>query len=231
MSCAMNLRIFFQYLSIFVLHFSLLSSQNGILNVGFDIDDTILFSRDVFLNLPEDKRNPVEYGWINSHDEDYSLFMTPTVELVHFFYKNGHNVFFITSRSNPSGNILAKFLSDELMFPVEVNKNLFFSPKERIKGKRFTTKQRIMKRLRLDLFYGDADTDMIAALKAGVHPVRIVRHKKSIVSYGSNYFGNTIENTTPKNPFTLEDLNIFYSSNVGIFGESIYPIIWEGPLE
>ena len=82
MSCAMNLRIFFQYLSIFVLHFSLLSSQNGILNVGFDIDDTILFSRDVFLNLPEDKRNPVEYGWINSHDEDYSLFMTPTVELV-----------------------------------------------------------------------------------------------------------------------------------------------------
>ena len=27
----------------------------------------------------------------------------------------------------------------------------------------------------------------------------------------------------------IEDLNIFYSSNVGIFGESIYPIFWEGP--
>ena len=88
-----------------------------------------------------------------------------------------------------------------------------------------------MKRLRLDLFYGDADTDMIAALKAGVHPVRIVRHKDSIVTYGSNYFGNTIDITSPKNPFSLKDLNIFYSSNVGIFGESIYPIIWEGPLE
>ena len=213
------------------LYFSLLFAQNGILNVGFDIDDTILFSRDVFLNLPEDKRNPTDYGWINSHDEDYSLFMTPTVELVHFFHKNGHKVFIITARSNPNGNILAKFLTEELMFPVEVNKNLFFSPKERISGKRYTTKQRIMKRLRLDLFYGDADTDMIAALKAGVHPVRIVRHKDSIVSYGSNYFGNTIDSISPKNPFSLKDLNIFYSSNVGIFGESIYPIIWEGPLE
>ena len=86
-----------------------------------------------------------------------------------------------------------------------------------------------MKRLGLDLFYGDADTDMIAALKAGVHPVRVVRHKTSIISYGSNYFGNTIDKVSPKNPFSMEDLNIFYSSNVGIFGESIYPIFWEGP--
>ena len=229
MGLNMNLSTLSQLLGTFALNFSLLFSQNGILNVGFDIDDTILFSRDVFLNLPEDKRKPVDYGWINTHDEDYSLFMAPTVELVHFFHENGHNVFFITARSNPKGKALAEFLSDELMFPIEVNKNLFFSPKERIKGKRYTTKQRIMKRLRLDLFYGDADTDMIAALKAGVHPVRIVRHKDSIVSYGSNYFGNTIDNTSPKNPFTLEDLNIFYSSSVGIFGESIYPIIWEGP--
>ena len=30
-------------------------SNPGILNVGFDVDDTILFSRDVFLNIPESK--------------------------------------------------------------------------------------------------------------------------------------------------------------------------------
>ena len=225
MNWSLKLRIIIQT----NLYFSLLFAQNGILNVGFDIDDTILFSRDVFLNLPEDKRNPTDYGWINSHDEDYSLFMTPTVELVHFFHKNGHKVFFITARSNPNGNILAKFLTEELLFSVEMNKNLFFSPKERINGKRYTTKQRIMKRLRLDLFYGDADTDMIAALKASVHPVRIVRHKNSIVTYGSNYFGNTLKGDVPETPFSNNDLKIFYKSNVGIFGESIYPIIWEGP--
>ena len=226
---SMKFRFIFRVIAI--VYSSFIFAQNGILNVGFDIDDTVLFSRDVFLNLPEDKRNPVDWGWINSNDKNYSLLMTPTVDLIHFFHKNGHNIFFITARSKPKGKNLANFLTDKLMFPVEVNKNLFFSPRETIKGTRYTTKQRTMKRLRLDLFYGDADTDMIAALKAGVHPVRVVRHKASIVSYGSNYFGNTIDKISPKNPFTLKDLNIFYSSNVGIFGESIYPIFWEGPPE
>ena len=32
---------------------SLALASSGILNVGFDIDDTILFSRDVFLNIPK----------------------------------------------------------------------------------------------------------------------------------------------------------------------------------
>ena len=225
----MKFRFIFRVIAI--VYSSFIFSQNGILNVGFDIDDTVLFSRDVFLNLPEDKRNPTDWGWINSHDKDYSLLMTPTIDLIHFFHNNGHNIFFITARSKPKGKNLANFLTDKLMFPVEVNKNLFFSPKETIKGTRYTTKQRIMKRLRIDIFYGDADTDMIAALKAGVHPVRVVRHKASIVSYGPNYFGNTIDKISPKNPFSLKDLNIFYSSNVGIFGESIYPIFWEGPPE
>ena len=227
MRLSMKFRFIFKV--IVIVYSSFLFAQNGILNVGFDIDDTVLFSRDVFLNLPEDKRNPTDWGWINSHDDDYSQLITPTVDLIHFFQNNGHNIFFITARSKPKGKNLANFLTDKLMFPVEVNKNLFFSPRETIKGTRYTTKQRIMKRLRLDLFYGDADTDMIAALKAGVHPVRVVRHKASIISYGPNYFGNTIDKISPKNPFSMEDLNIFYSSSVGIFGESIYPILWEGP--
>ena len=214
---------------IYILYFSLVVAQPGILNVGFDVDDTILFSRDVFLSLPDDKRDPVDYGWINSHDKEFSLFITPTVELINYFHSNGHNVFFLTSRSGTKGNILAEFLADELGFSIGVNKNLFFSPKETIKGKRYTTKHRLMKRLKLDLYYGDADTDMIAALKAGVHPVRVVRHETSIVEYGSNYFGNTNKGNSAQTPFTKDDLKLFYNSNVGIFGESIYPIIWTGP--
>ena len=214
---------------IYILYFSLVVAQPGILNVVFYFDDTILFSRDVFLSLPDDKRDTVDYGWINSHDKEFSLFITPTVELINYFHTNGHNVFFITARPGTKGNILAEFLADELGFSVRVNKNLFFSPKETIKGKRYTTKHRLMKRLKLDLFYGDADTDMIAALKAGVHPVRVVRHETSIVEYGSNYFGNTNKGNSAQTPFTKDDLKLFYNSNVGIFGESIYPIIWTGP--
>jgi len=170
-------------IKLYIFSFSFIFAQNGILNVGFDIDDTVLFSRDVFLNLPDDKQNPIDYGWINSHDSDYSIYITPTVELINYFRSNGHNVFFITARPGQNGNILAEFLTAGLGFPVEVNKNLFFSPKQTIKGKRFTTKHRLMKRLKLDLFYGDADSDMIAALKAGVHPVRVVRNEASVIEY------------------------------------------------
>ena len=201
----------------------------GILNVGFDIDDTILFSRDVFLNIPESKSNPTDYGWVNMQDEKLSLFIEPTVELVKYFIKNGHNVFFITARSGENGHYLAKFLSDGLGLDVIINENLFFCPKESINDKRFTTKHYQMKKLNLDLFYGDADTDMIAALKASVHPVRIVRHNESIEQYGNNYFGNVKDVEKDRNPFQMNDLKIFYSKSVGIYGESIYPIIWKGP--
>ena len=98
-----SIKFRFIFRVIAIVYSSFIFSQNGILNVGFDIDDTVLFSRDVFLNLPEDKRNPVDWGWINSHDKDYSLLMTPTVDLIHFFHNNGHNIFFITARSKPKG--------------------------------------------------------------------------------------------------------------------------------
>ena len=81
----------------------------------------------------------------------------------------------------------------------------------------------------IDLFYGDSDTDMIAALKAGVHPVRVIRNEASIIEYGSNYFGNTLKGDSPEAPFSNNELKIFYKSKIGVFGESIYPIIWKGP--
>ena len=99
----LSVRYWTVFQNIFIVIFltiSSLYSKNGILRVGFDVDDTVLFSRDVFLNLPEDKQSPTDWSWINSHDEDFSLIMEPTVELVHFFRDNGHKVFFITARHN-----------------------------------------------------------------------------------------------------------------------------------
>ncbi|NOZ04454.1 MAG: hypothetical protein GXO92_07625 [FCB group bacterium] len=206
-----------------------LNAQPGILKVGFDLDDTILYSRYVFENAPLDEQGRLDYGWINRHDRQYSILIDPTVKLVKYFLSHGHEVYFITARSGQDGDQLARFLSDVLGFQVVVDKNLFFTPKEEIGGKRFTTKQRVMKALNLDIFYGDADTDIIAALKADVHPVRIVRHPSSIKQYGSNYFGNTLIGTTDEAPFTASDLEQFYNARVGFLGETIYPIVWEGP--
>ena len=77
---------------------SLTLASSGILNVGFDIDDTILFSRDVFQNIPENRKNPIDYSWVNEQDEKLSVFIEPTVELINYFSENGHNLFFYNSK-------------------------------------------------------------------------------------------------------------------------------------
>ena len=124
---------------------------------------------------------------------------------------------------------MAVFLSEQLGFPVVKDRNLFFEPKEYVDEFRYTTKHRRIKALGLDIFYGDSDTDIVAAMKAGVHPVRVVRHQSSIDQYGKNYFGNTNDGNSTKAPFSKTDLEQFYRGSVGVFGEAIYPLIWDSP--
>ena len=143
-------------------------AQPGILNIGFDIDDTVLYSEVNFQTYIKENGYPVNYGWINQNDKNFSFPITPTFDLIHFFRSKGHNVFYITARPGTNGEDLAKFLTKELGYKVEKDVDLFFMPKERIGDNRFTTKHKKMKELGLDLFYGDSDTDIIAALKAGV---------------------------------------------------------------
>jgi hypothetical protein len=181
----------------------------------------------MFVVAPNTAEGKVDYSWINRHDQDYSLIIEPVKTLIHFFRAHGHDVYFITARPGVNGEHVADFLERKLGFEIEVNKNLFFSPKESLGEHRYTTKHKLMQKLNIDIFYGDSDTDMIAAIKADVHAVRIVRSDSSIVEYGSNYFGNTLNPEEPKAPFDRDDLEKFYQANIGVFGESIYPITWD----
>lgn len=207
----------------------MLFAQPGIMKVGFDIDDTVLYSRYVFEDAPRNEHNRLDFGWINSRDRELSIPITPTITLIRYFHLNGHEVYFITARSGENGHFVAEFLSDVVGFNVEVGKNLFFSPKQYIDGHKFTTKHKVMTYLGLDIYYGDSDSDIMAAIKADVYPVRMVRHQSSVDVYGRNYFGDTIKDKSMKNPFSGDDLKLFYQAKVGMFGESIYPILWVGP--
>ena len=207
-------------------------AQPGIMKIGFDIDDTVLYSRYVFQDAPRDKNNHLDFGWINSRDRELSIPIAPTITLVRYFHLNGHEVYFITARSGENGHFVAEYLSDVVGFDVKEGINLFFSPKEKIDGNKFTTKHKVMKYLDLDMYYGDSDSDIMAAIKADVYPIRIVRHHSSVKQYSSNYFGNTLlKDKSIKTPFNSHDLKLFYDANVGMFGESIYPILWDGPEE
>jgi len=220
-------RIIIKNICLLILVSSISFSQTGKLKIGFDIDDTTLYSERAFVVAPKTETGRTDYSWINTHDKEYSLLIDPVITLIHFFRAHGHEVFFITARPGPNGDSVAVFLSKSLNFDVKVDSNLFFSPKEYVNGFKYTTKHRKMNELDLDIYYGDSDTDIIAAIKADVHPVRIVRSNASIKEYGGNYFGNTHDGESDAAPFIKRDLKYFYKAKVGIFGESIYPITWK----
>jgi acid phosphatase (class B) len=205
---------------------SSLFAQTGQLRIGFDIDDTTLFSERGFVIAPRTESGGVDYGWINTHDKEFSLLIEPVITLIEYFRAHGHEVYFITARPGINGDSVAVFLSKNLNFDVKVDSNLFFTPKENIGDFRYTTKHRKMKELKLDIYYGDSDTDIVAAIRADVHPVRVIRSDESIKEYGGNYFGNTLDGNSVKAPFSRKELKMFYKAKVGIYGESIYPIKW-----
>ena len=217
-------RLLIKQIILFIFISSISFSQTGKLKIGFDIDDTTLYSERAFVVAPKTETGRTDYSWINTHDKEYSLLIDPVITLINYFRANGHDVFFITARPGPNGDSVAVFLSKNLKFDVKVDSNLFFSPKEYVNGFKYTTKHRKMKELDLDIYYGDSDTDIIAAIKADVHPVRIVRSNASIKEYSGNYFGNTHDGKSAEAPFTKCDLHKFYKAKVGIYGESIYPI-------
>ncbi len=155
----------------------------------------------------------------------------PTETLIHYFLAHGHEVNFITARPGINGESLAEFLNSVLNIEVKMDSNLYFCPKEFVGDFRFTTKHRKMNDLDIDIYYGDSDTDIVAAIKADVHPVRIVRNDESIKEYGGNYFGDTNKGNSAKSPFDKIDLKMFYDAGVGLYGESIYPITWSPPKD
>jgi acid phosphatase class B len=210
----------------FIFTCSFLFGQVGKLRVGFDIDDTVLYSERGFVVAPRNTEGKLDYGWINTHDKDFSVFIEPVVTLIEYFRAYGHEIYFITARPEINGEHVAEYLTENLGFMIRKGENLIFTPKETVGEFRYTTKHKIMQKLDLDIYYGDSDTDMIAAIKADVHGVRIIRSDLSIAEYGTNYFGNTLKPGNPESPFSREDINLFYQTGVGLFGESIYPITW-----
>ncbi len=206
----------------------------GQLKVGFDIDDTILFSRDNFLKAPHSSEDPdhVDFGWVNTHDSLYSVTIQPIADLVSFLKAGGHEVYFITARPGTNGKAVGRHLTRELGFPVVLGENLYFSAKKKdpVSGNKFTTKHELISKLGLHIFFGDSDTDIIAASIAGVRAVRVVRDARSVEAYSKNYFGNTKSESGPQAPYAEDDYQKFLSAGVGPYGETIYPIYFVEPV-
>lgn len=145
--------------------------------VGFDIDDTVLFSSPCFYYGQQKYspgsegylRNPKFWQEINAGCDEYSVPKQAARAVIELHKQRGDTIYFITGRPATQGEqltaILQRTFGISRMQPV-----VFTSGPE---------KTRFIHDRGLKLYYGDADSDITSAQAAGARPVRIMRAANS----------------------------------------------------
>ncbi len=134
------------------------------LKVGFDYDDTLIFSTPAFRAGVASGQEPYSEEYWRVVNQSFNLEKKKLVPVtVALGYKIlGFDVVIITARQGYGGEKLQehwKWLAKEFYF-------------ERNKAE-------ILKRNRFVAFFGDSDSDITEALGAGVRPIRVKRSPKS----------------------------------------------------
>lgn len=156
---------------------------NGPVAVGFDVDDTALFTSPGYFYLERNADGPTGTNRYGDHpldnpeaiadlNREYDKFALPkraTAELIALHLRRGDDIWFITARPVPPTEIvtglLQRYYCISNMHPV-----IFLDGKP--KGPK-------IRELGLALYYGDGDGDMTAALSAGARPIRFLRSAMS----------------------------------------------------
>jgi acid phosphatase (class B) len=192
----------------------------GVTAVGFDIDDTLLFSTPTFARgfatggLP--KPDDVVF-WTATNGCDggcsevqltlpdgttrtlpanaASTVKAQALELVDYHRSLGQEVYAITARPDINGDPLRAYLEAELGIDRD---HVFFEPDIDQPGNPAGKTDRIAS-LALGVFYGDADSDITDARKANVRAVRFQRSPRSsnrkdgrLNKYHPGYYGEPI---------------------------------------
>ncbi len=160
------------------------------MTVGFDIDDTVLFSSHCFY-YGKQKWSPDGYEYLHNQDfwdyvadgcDESSIPKDAARALIQMHIERGDQVMFLTGRtpakdSDPEvidqlGKILEKTFSIPNMKPV------MYSRATVQEGFEYD-KTPFIKEANMQLFYGDSDGDILAAREAGIRGIRIVRAASS----------------------------------------------------
>jgi len=172
-------------------------------SVGFDIDDTLLFSTPSFTRAFVTGGTPAPTDtlfWTHANRCDAGCAAetitlangttkqlpanTPSsvkarvLELVEYHRAHGAEVYAITARPDVEGNALRAYVEAELGIAAD---HLFFEPDIDQPGNPAGKTDR-MQQLSLDVFYGDSDSDITDARKvqgATVKGIRVLRSPKS----------------------------------------------------
>lgn len=149
--------------------------------VGFDIDDTVLFSTPGFYRGKQEfSPNGFSYlheqkFWdkMNCEWEKFSLPKQIGKELIAMHQKRGDQIYFITGRTASKCEITTQYLKD--VFGIKNMHKVIFAGSSKTEF----TKTPYIKENNIKLYYGDSDGDIISARKAGAEGIRIMRAANS----------------------------------------------------
>ena len=150
--------------------------------VGFDIDDTVLFSSPGFYywgkrfeQLDKNYFNNYDF-WhaINNGSDEYNMPKKIGKQLIEFHKNRGDKIIFITARWKTKVESVTKLLKDTFSLPME-NPVIFTGSKVKQKLSKLP---HIIKN-NIKIFYGDADNDILCAQEAKIRAIRVMRAPNS----------------------------------------------------
>jgi len=147
------------------------------MNVGFDIDDTVLFSSPGYYYgrqkySPENKAFTIMEEFWNEMNNGLDRFSIPKEcarKLIELHKKRGDSIYFITARTRTKTESVTELLVKT--FDLENPQKVIFTGVKL--GENLKIKP--IKENKIQIFYGDADSDIEAALEAGIRAIRIMR--------------------------------------------------------
>ncbi len=153
------------------------------MTVGFDIDDTVLFSspgfyRGKLIYSPNDYsylKNPEFWEKMNNEWDQFSMPKQVGIELVQMHLKRGDKVYFITGRTQTKTETVTKYIQEGLNIPADKMNPVIFAGDTDTKNNKVSW----MRDHELKIYYGDADADIAAARELNIRGIRILRAANS----------------------------------------------------
>ncbi|HAT1680538.1 TPA: acid phosphatase AphA [Klebsiella oxytoca] len=150
------------------------------MNVGFDIDDTLLYSSPAFF-YGKNKFSPGSMDflknkkfWDEISSDGWDKFSVPKQsgrDLINLHLERGDNIYFITGRPMPSDGKedLTEILRKDFSIPPENLNKVIYS------GVKKNAKVEYIRAHHISVFYGDSDSDILDARKGGATGIRVLR--------------------------------------------------------
>jgi len=151
--------------------------------VGFDIDDTVLFSSPGFWRgketfSPQSEaylHNPEFWEKMNNGWDAFSIPKEVARTLIAMHVKRGDAIYFVTGRSQTKTETVSKTLQDDFQIPAANMNPVIFAGDQPGQN----TKTQWLQDKQIKMFYGDSDNDIRAAREVGARGIRVLRASNS----------------------------------------------------